>query len=346
MSDFCRQLKRGYARAQVDVESGLVLAVSGGADSMAALAGTLEIFPNAHDRFVVAHVDHALREPDSAADAEFVHKAAENYGIACRIKTLTPGSLELRKKGSLEENARAVRYRFLSEVAAESGHAAVVTAHHQRDQAETILHNVFRGTGLRGLAGMSPKRTLVSEIRVIRPMLGISPECIHGYLQDRGIQFRHDASNTDTRFTRNRIRHDLLPLLRDKFNVQTEKNVASLGEQANEWLAALDFVATDYLDAARLEQQPDSCRLQTLKLSSVPEVLICHILILLWDQQRWSRQKMTSRHWKSMACRIQAQNDTAMDLPHGLRFSLKSGRLHVYKRGEAPGSSLETDSPG
>lgn len=346
MSDFCRQLDRGYARTQIDIEAGLVLAVSGGADSMAALAGTLDLFSQIRNRIVVAHVDHSLRESESAADAEFVRKTAENYGIACHIKTLAPGSLAVRPKGSLEENARTVRYKFLSEVAAESGAAAIVTAHHQRDQAETILHNVIRGTGLRGLAGISQERTLKSGIRIIRPLLGISPECIRGYLQDRGIQFRHDASNADTRFTRNRIRHDLLPMLRDKFNVQTEKNVVSLGEQANELLSALDFVATDYLDAARLEQQPDSCRLQTSNLSFVPEVLICHILILLWDQQRWSRQKMTARHWKSMACSIRAQTDTAMDLPHGLRFSLKSGRMHVCRSPEAPFSRGETDFPG
>ena len=222
---------------ELDGVKSRVLAVSGGPDSMA----LLEIFarwPAAREAgLTVAHVNHGLR-PEAAAEARFVEEQAKLRGLPC--VTAVRDVRSLRQKGeTLEECARRVRYAALEEIRQRCGAESILTAHQQEDVAETVLLHLLRGSGLTGLGGIRPVQG-----RVMRPLLCVSRQEILDWLKEEGIPWCEDASNRDLFYTRNRIRHVLLPLLREQFNPQI---VPALNRLADA-VAADDAALEGWLD--------------------------------------------------------------------------------------------------
>jgi tRNA(Ile)-lysidine synthase len=178
-------------------ELGLV-AVSGGADSVALLLALHALGCRLH----VAHLDHGLRA-DSADDARFVAGLAARLELPCTIERR-----EVARKGSVEAAGREIRYAFLNAVARREGAHAIFLGHTADDQVETFLLRLVRGAGIAGLSAMRPKDGLLC-----RPMLGLWRADVQGYLRGKGQAWREDATNRDRAFLRNRVRHELLPLL-------------------------------------------------------------------------------------------------------------------------------------
>lgn len=187
----------------------VVVAVSGGADSVA-LLDLLATLGEWRLRLVVAHLNHCLRGAESDGDASFVRELAARYGLPVEVGTANVRELSRRQRLSLEEAGRVARYAFLDEVALRHGAAAVALAHHADDQAETVLLRLIRGAAGTGLCGMSAKS---AGGRYIRPLLSCTRVEIEAYLTARGLVWRVDSSNADLNFLRNRIRHELLPVL-------------------------------------------------------------------------------------------------------------------------------------
>lgn len=183
----------------------LLVGVSGGADSVALLDTLVKSGWQPH----VCHLNHQLRGPASDADAEFVRVLAAQYGLESTI--------EWRKVAGDEDGARRARHEFFAKVAAQTGIQKLALAHTADDQAETFLLRLLRGAGVPGLVGIWPERQL-GKLRVIRPMLKVRRTEVLEYVGTQGLKYREDASNADTRFTRNRIRHELLPMLERDFN--------------------------------------------------------------------------------------------------------------------------------
>ena len=202
----------------------VVVAVSGGLDSMVLLdildnlRGSLEM------ELHVAHLDHQLR-PQSGSDRDFVAAAAGERGLPCTCESRDVSRFARRRRLSLEAAGRRLRYQFLDRVAVESGSTRIALGHHAGDQAETVLLRLLRGSGTRGLGAMD----FVRDERYLRPLLSFERAAIESYARARHISFREDASNRDLRFARNRVRHQLLPYLRRHFNPNL---VATLGRTA------------------------------------------------------------------------------------------------------------------
>ncbi len=187
----------------------LVVAVSGGADSVALLDWLATAGPPGLT-LIVAHLHHGLRGDAAAADANFVAERARYYNVQFVQQTVDVKSLAISSGTSLEEAGREARYRFFYSVCAEQGAEAVAVAHHADDQAETVLLRLIRGAGTGGLSAM---RGRSPEGRIVRPFLTIRRVQIEDYLRQKGLAWRDDASNDDQTFLRNRVRHELLPLL-------------------------------------------------------------------------------------------------------------------------------------
>ncbi|MHC1697439.1 MAG: tRNA lysidine(34) synthetase TilS [Geobacteraceae bacterium] len=187
----------------------VVVAVSGGADSVA-LLDSLSSLKELRLRLVVAHLDHGLRGTESDGDAAFVAQLAARYYLPCKVQRLDVKELGRQRKLSLEEAGRVARFEWFDEVAKSWSAHSVALGHHADDQAETFLLRMFRGSGTTGLASM---RLQTSE-RYVRPLLLLTRAEIFAYLERRGLPFRHDSSNDETVFLRNRIRHECLPYLR------------------------------------------------------------------------------------------------------------------------------------
>ena len=202
--------------------STVVVAVSGGADSMALLHLLTRMRAAWSLNLVVAHLDHNLR-PESADDACFVAEMAERWNLPVETTRLPSGALI--HEGNLEAAARRWRYGFLAQVAVDhqvDGNTVdVAVAHTANDQAETVLMNLIRGSGLHGLAGMQAVRPLIVQdrpvprVRVVRPLLDVSRSEIMQYLKEHNIPWREDSTNQDRTFVRNRVRHEIIPLLQE-----------------------------------------------------------------------------------------------------------------------------------
>src|SRR5882724_654803 len=196
--------KAAFAKMLTPGEA-LLVGVSGGADSVALLSILVELGWRPH----VCHLNHQLRGADSDGDAEFVRQLATQYGL--------PGTIEACTVAPDEDSARRARQEFFGRVAEGRGIKKLVLAHTADDQVETFLLRLLRGAGVPGLVGIWPERQL-GMLRVIRPLLKVRRVEIMEYLAAKKLSYREDKSNADTRFTRNRIRHELLPLLEREYN--------------------------------------------------------------------------------------------------------------------------------
>jgi tRNA(Ile)-lysidine synthase len=191
--------------------SRLVVGVSGGADSLALLHALRQLD---QWRLHAATLDHGLRGAAGAADARFVEQLCASWDIPVTVGTLPPGHLPAGS--GVEAAARAARYDFLAQVAEAVGAQFVAVGHHADDQAETVFMHILRGAGLSGLAGMPDRAPLPGHptLTLLRPLLAISRREITHYCQQHGLQPRQDATNADVTLLRNRIRLEILPLLR------------------------------------------------------------------------------------------------------------------------------------
>lgn len=276
---------------------GMLLAVSGGADSMAMLHGLVEIGrQSALGRIAVAHLNHGLRGEESDEDARFVEETCSVPGVECVVERLIPGKLDVDSRGSLEESARKARYEFLARTSQSLNLPYILTAHHQQDQTETLVFNILRGTGLRGLCGIPEVRELAPGLQVVRPMLNLSPVVIRDFVRRRGIEFREDSSNNTSQFTRNQIRQ-ILNSMPKEISGSLGDSLNALSDQAGHTMRAIDELSARILHVAVREESDRQIQLDCRELLRWPEPFVRHALILQWARKRWPRQQMTAAQW-------------------------------------------------
>ncbi|MFN3476619.1 MAG: tRNA lysidine(34) synthetase TilS [Candidatus Methylomirabilales bacterium] len=245
------KVQRTIARyGMLNPEEKVVIAVSGGPDSMVLLHLLRRLQEPFHLHLHVAHLNHGLRGEEGERDATFVKSWAEKWGLPSTI-----GRIEVRRtKGSLQEAARHARYRFLEEVAKGVGASRIALGHTQDDLAETVLINLLRGAGLKGLAGIPPAR----ERWIIRPLIEVSRREILAYAESEGVPFVVDASNLREEYLRNRIRQKLLPTLAE-YNPRIVEALARAALILREEDAYLSALANEALSTLLLmgDQEAD-----------------------------------------------------------------------------------------
>jgi len=297
----------------------VLVAVSGGGDSVALLRGLAALKAPGEGRLIAAHVNHKLRGADSDADQAFVQQLGRQLGLACEVVTAAVGPTSGSRGQGIEAAARRVRYAALEELAGRVGARFVVTAHTADDQAETILHRILRGTGLRGLSGMSRSRRL-GPATLLRPLLRAGRAELAAYLRDRQQPFRSDASNRDVRFTRNRIRKELLPLLADRYNPTVVAALLRLGELAAESQSLIDAMVRDVAQRCLSHPGPDEVRLDLKILAAQPPHLAREVLMEVWRRQGWPLVAMGFAEWKLLAVMISAAAMRPLDGPRKRMF--------------------------
>ena len=279
----------------------LLVAVSGGADSMALLCGLLQLRGELALSLHVAHLDHQLRGPASREDAEWLCGVCQQHDVPLTIGRADVAQAASRAGTGIEETARNARYEFLERTACGTRCQVIALAHTADDQAETILHHILRGTGLAGLRGIPRERQLDSGIRLLRPLLDVDRSTVRDFLSQIQQDFREDASNQDDSFTRNRIRLSLLPLLTDEYNPQICQALLRLSRQAGEAQTAFDALAGSLLERTLESSSANECRLKWQPFQDVPRHLIRETLSLLWKRLSWPRQKMGFDQWDELA---------------------------------------------
>jgi len=309
----------------------LLVAVSGGPDSTALLAGLAELRARYGLRLTAAHVDHALRA-ESADEADAVAARCARLGVPFARRRVAIG-----QGAGLEARARRTRYRALRAMAAEAGAGWIVTGHTLDDQAETILLHLLRGAGRRGLAGMARVRG-----RLFRPLLGATRADVRRFLAERDVGFAIDRSNADLAHARNRVRRLLLPLLEAEFNPRLRQ---ALGEAAVRF--ADEDALLDSLARTRLDVLAEHDGL-AVDVASEPPALARRI-IRLWLARAGGR-RLAARHVEAVLGLAAARGPGSAPIPgparivrEGRRLILRAGRraeTEAFCLGIAPGAGV------
>jgi tRNA(Ile)-lysidine synthase len=216
----------------------LLVAVSGGPDSVSLLRAMVLLSSEYELRLTTAHLNHGLRGAEAQREEAFVRSLCVGMGVACICKTVDIRMLQRGRGMSLEEIGREQRYKFLDETAETCGALKIATGHHRDDQAETVLINLLRGSGLEGLKGIPPVR----DGRIIRPLLHVGRSEILEFLNSEGMTYMMDSSNLSPLFLRNRVRHELIPELTLRYNpaiVEVLSHTAEIIRKEDDYLQAM-----------------------------------------------------------------------------------------------------------
>jgi len=300
----------------------LVVAVSGGADSVCLLHILAGLKEKLKLRLHLAHLNHQLRDADSEADADYVSGLARKLGIPATIERRDVKGYQKQKRLSLEEAAREVRYRFLTEVAGATGAERVAVGHTQDDHIETILMHLIRGAGTRGMRGLQPYTEWPSKtggLVVIRPLLGVSHQETEDYCRRHRLAPRLDASNLSLSPLRNRIRQQLLPLLQS-YNPGIAEALLRTGRIAGDDIDFLDKETARLWDKIA-RQEGKIITLDRQKLDRLPSTLKRYLLRASAEKLLGSAKDIEMRHIEEMMAALGKPAGKRLNLPGDLIFA-------------------------
>lgn len=320
----------------------IIVAVSGGPDSMALLEALSARRTTDDLRLVVAHLVHGFRPADAQREAAFVRQQAELREAPCVVFEVDTPAYMAQRKLSPQAAARELRYQFLRDLQVQRGAQKIAVGHTADDQVETLLLNLLRGTGPRGLGGMRP----ATEWGLIRPFLTTWRPEIMAYLRARGTPFLDDPSNEKQTYLRNRIRHHLLPLLEEQFQPNIRAHLQELAH-----ISQLD---ADYLDATAAEAAQHLVRpggaealdLSATELRELPPAIAARVI-------RWCVSRLSQGSTTCSATHVQAvlglvdahdhQASSQYDLADDICAWLAYGNLRLQRRRSLP--SLDAALP-
>jgi len=318
-----------------DIEAGglilpgesVMVGVSGGLDSMVLLSVLNVILETGEKDFkiIAAHFDHGLRN-DSSKDAEFVSSVARKMEIECIVGK---GTLDSR----VENAARNARYDFFIRASSECGASKVALAHHADDNCETVLFRMFRGTALRGLAGMPVERTLGDEppVQLIRPLLNLRRDEILSWAKSRGLQWREDSTNLESEYSRNFLRNELLPLLREKLNPRVDEAILRLRSLAAETEDFLIEKGGELLADSILHSGKDQVIVDTaIFRAGHPEERKTAVRMIM-QSLGLPERNLTADHITAVDSLV--ENGGSMDLPGGCRVLNAGDQLVITRAG-------------
>ncbi len=299
------------------------VAVSGGADSVALLHVLARLARRRGWKLEVLHFDHGLRGEESDGDRRFVEELAAGMGLVCHVEC---ADVRAAAQGAnVEQTARQMRYRFFAEVRARQSLDVVATGHTASDQAETVLLRVLRGAAAESLAGIRP----VNDGWVVRPLIEMTRGQVREWLRAEGIEWREDASNVDTSYDRNRMRHELLPLLRREWNPGVEEALARLAgalARDEEWWA--EQVEAVWREAARRWRR--GVVLDTRALGRVHAALQVRVLKRACAEAAGTAPRMEGEHLEALLALVAQRAGAGKASLPGVRAWRSFGEVLVY----------------
>ena len=309
----------------------VVLGVSGGADSVALLRAmaALKESHGGRGKLYVAHLNHGFRGSAADADQGWLRSLCERLKLPLDVQKMDVSAIAAEQGDGWESAARSARYGFLQTVAERVGARFVVTAHTANDQVETVLHRILRGTGIEGLAGMAEARPLTPGVALVRPMLELKRHDVLEYLAAIGQDYRTDATNQDTRWTRNRLRNELLPQLRERYNPQVDAALLRLAAQAGEAQNVVARLAATLAERC-VDVKISGAKVDCESLEGRPTIVVREVFKFAWRQAGWPEQSMGFEEWQQLAVLAEAEGSQTLNLPGGIRAK-REGQLVVLE---------------
>lgn len=291
--------------------SRVTVGFSGGADSLCLLFVLDTLKSLLSCSISAVHVNHNLRGEEALRDQEFCRDFCAEHGIPFEAVSVDVNGYAAEHGLSTEEAARILRYKALSERTEKEG-ALIAVAHHSEDQAETILLNILRGTGVRGLSGMSYRRD-----SIIRPLLDVSREDILAFLSAHGLSFVTDSTNLQNDYARNRLRNEVMPVLKS-INSRAAEHICLMGEKASESDSYIKSEAADYVrDNAEIFD--GEVRLQRKKLAAKPQIFRRYVIITCVSLLGVPLKDWCENHFADIEKALGAPKGYHTDLPMGVK---------------------------
>ena len=316
-ADFVRQMHRFIVQHKMIKDGETVLvAVSGGADSLALLYGLHALRAQLNCKLHVVHLNHCLR-PDADADAESVQHHAARLALPCTIQRAEVPRLVKQWKLSVEAAGRKARYQFYESVCTEVSATKVALGHHRDDIAETVLMNLIRGSGATGLKGISPVR----NTKFIRPLAGFTRQNIEVFLTSIGVVPRYDVTNTDTDYLRNRIRGELIPQLTRDYNPNIKTGLSRTADVLGAESEYLDIAARKAFETCRIQDPHKNVVLNRAKFRQYHIALQRRMLRQSVSEMLGDVSDLYFAHCEAMLKLVEGDApNTVLALPNGLRF--------------------------
>lgn len=345
-ADFFHQMHRSILQHGM-IKNGetVLVAVSGGADSLALLYGLYALRAQLGCRFHVVHLNHCLR-PDAGEDADCVQRHASRLELPCTVQHVEVSHLVKQWKLSVEAAGRRARYQFYETVCEEVGATKVALGHHQGDTAETVLMNLVRGSGTTGLKGIAPVR----DLKIIRPLIGFTRQQIESFLASIDVTPLQDLTNTDRRYLRNRIRHELLPLLEGDYNPNIRVGLTRTADVLGAESEYLDTIAQTAFEVCRIQRTdktiavPNGIRLDRTKFREYHIALQRRMLRLGVSEMLGDMSDLYFVHCEGLLNLIEGNAPNAIfALPKGLRFRREYQHL-IFERCGSFGDPLPVES--
>ncbi len=318
----------------------VVVAVSGGPDSVCLLSVLQAFAKDLSLALYVAHLDHLFRGRESASEAQFVARLAEKMGIPATVEQFDVPAFCRERGLSSQAGARDVRYRFLYRVAETVGASRIATGHTATDQAETLLMRLLRGAGIAGLSAIPPVRE-----KIIRPLINVTREEVLEYLRSSGLEYVSDPSNVMPVYTRNRIRMEVLPVLK-QFNPRIVETLASeaalLRDESEATEACLSTIA-----AGMITQDEDSVALKRESFNVLPQAFKRRMLIKVADLAGAEPSGLSSVQINdAIAFMAAVQTGRTMRMPNGLIMEREYEKFVIRFQAAAEGFSYTLAVPG
>lgn len=300
----------------------VIVGVSGGADSVCLLFMLKKLSEIYKLKLRVVHINHCLRGEESDADAKFVEELCKRINVSCRIVSCDVKELAEERGISVEEMGRIVRYESFSDEMEKQNGNKIATAHHMDDNAETMLFNLFRGTGLRGLSGISPVRD-----NIIRPLMCLSRNEIEAYLDSLGEVYRNDSSNFCDDYTRNKIRHNVMDYV--KKHVLESASVHMFGTSM--YLRNVDSYLkreAEKIAGDIIEYRPYITLVEKEAFRKVDIALKPYVLSIAWERAAVGQAPLGRRHLDAIIRLAFEDSGKKICLPNNWEAS--SGYFHIF----------------
>lgn len=322
-----------YIKKNIGVlkDSKVAVGVSGGADSVCLLLMLSELKERLGFTLCAVNVEHGIRGEESIDDSAFVEDLCKDMGIPCFRYNADVPALAKEERISMEEAAREARYRAFEEAVKEHDIDLVALAHHGEDNAETVIFNMARGTSLSGLAGIRPVRDFY-----IRPLLCLSRSEIEDFLAQKGQSFRTDSSNLSMEYTRNRIRKDIIPLLKE-INPRAVDHIREMSRDLSEAVDFLEDYAADRLDLLSKKEE-DCLRIDIPLLEKEKDFLIRQIIRRALATVSGGARDIGRIHVNDTYDLIKGPTGKSLDLSMGLKAEKEYDTLIIRKSNEDAGT--------
>lgn len=315
----------------------IAVGVSGGADSVCLVIVLHNIIKKYGPdiKLTAVHVNHGIRGEEADRDEAFTRSLCDSLGVPLVVKAVDVPKLASEKGLSEEEAGRKARYEILGKLAGDCGRIAV--AHHMDDEAETVLLNVFRGCGLKGAGGIAPVRD-----NIIRPFLCVSRNEIEAYLESIGQDYVTDSTNLSVEYTRNRLRNDIIPLIKSGFNPKAVERVCHMAEEMRE--------TEEYMEqqAAELRIAVCSCDISAAgkrytvnlkQFKNIPRVLQSRIIAGVLSELSESCKDIYRKHIDAVLELMDMQAGKEIHLPYGITAIRSCEAVEMFKGYDIGGNS-------